>query len=406
MKRSYTGKNFFFLVMVGFVLSNSCRNKHTHPVDLTKQTTADTAFSSVAMPVNSQILASISTITPESGTKIFSIQVNGRIGYDTRNQTLLSSRISGRIEALHVKYNYQPVKKGQLIMEIYSPELAAAQREFLYIVNTADELMINKARQRLLLLGMSESTIKDIIYEKEVLYRIPVYSNANGYIVEKSSANNMPGNVFPANPSTSNEDMGGMNVNAQPSASAAEKSSSDLNTPILLRQGQYVSAGQTMFTIYQSKGVVAEFAFDPLIASKVQKEQKILMSVTGDSKNLVTATIDLIEPVFRNGQSFTMARVYLDGNKFSVGQLLTANIPLIFNGGWWLPKKSVWQTGSRSVVFKKEGATFKPVEVNVVARVNDMVQIKTDIGDWLIASNAQYLIDSEGFINIQANKTN
>ena len=406
MKRNYTDKYFFFLVVVVFVLSNSCKNKQTHSVDLGKQTTADTAFSSVAMPVNSQILASISTIMPESGTKIFSIQVNGRIGYDTRNQTLLSSRISGRIEALYVKYNYQPVKKGQLIMEIYSPELAAAQREFLYIVNTADEVMINKARQRLLLLGMSESSIKDIIYEKEVLYRIPVYSNANGYIVERSFVNNTPGNSSPPNPSPSNEDMSSMNVSAQPSASYAGRSAPELNTPILLRQGQYVSAGQAMFTIYRSKGVIAEFAFGPLIASKVQKGQKILMNVSGESKNLHAVTIDLIEPVFRNGQSFTIGRVYIDGNKFSVGQLLTANIPLIFNGGWWLPKKSVWQTGSRYVVFKKEGASFKPVEVNVIAMVNDMVQIKTDIGDWLVASNAQYLIDSEGFINIQASKTN
>ena len=97
------------------------------------ETAIDSSLKHLLKPVNEQVVSNISVIKPDEGTKIFSMQVQGIITYDTREQTSISSRVSGRIERLLIKYNYQPVKKGQLIMEIYSPDLAAAQRELLFI---------------------------------------------------------------------------------------------------------------------------------------------------------------------------------------------------------------------------------------------------------------------------------
>ena len=93
------------------------------------ETAIDSSLKHLLKPVNEQVVSNISVIKPQGGTKIFSLQVQGIITYDTREQTSISSRVSGRIERLLIKYNYQPIKKGQLIMEIYSPDLAAVHTE-------------------------------------------------------------------------------------------------------------------------------------------------------------------------------------------------------------------------------------------------------------------------------------
>ena len=64
-------------------------------------------------PVNEQVIASMPTIEVESGTRIFSIPVQGVITYDTRKQETVASRVAGRIERMYVKYNFQPIIKGQ-----------------------------------------------------------------------------------------------------------------------------------------------------------------------------------------------------------------------------------------------------------------------------------------------------
>ncbi len=100
------------------------------------ETPIDSGLSHLLKPANERVVSNITTIKPERGTKIFSMQVQGSITYDTRDQTSIASRVSGRIERLLIKYNYQPIRKGELIMEIYSPDLAGrSKRVIVYLSN-------------------------------------------------------------------------------------------------------------------------------------------------------------------------------------------------------------------------------------------------------------------------------
>ncbi|SHN40742.1 efflux RND transporter periplasmic adaptor subunit [Chitinophaga sp. CF418] len=367
--------------------------------DANKELVVDSSIAGLTQPVNERVIASIPAITAESGTRIYSSEVNGIITYDTRHQTSISSRVGGRVERLLIKYNYQPVRKGQLIMEIYSPDLAAAQRELLYVARNSPE-MLPAAKQRLQLLGMQPAQIAQVLQSSNVLYRVPVYSNSDGYILEKSAQAQAltPAAITPA--ATSGDGMGGMQGGGTTQTAA---SSVAVASPVLLREGQYVNAGQSLFTIYQATGLVAEFAFPPQLAARIRKGQQLLFYPGNNRKAMQTGNIGLIEPVFRNGQNFTLARVYLQDNHFQVGALLTANIPLIYTNGWWLPKKAVWRLGNRSVVFKQEHSTYVPVEITPGAETKDMIQITTDISTWKVAANASYLVDSESFIEIKKN---
>ena len=363
------------------------------------ETPIDSGLAHLLKPVNEQVVSTISTIKPEYTAKILTSNVQGMITYDSRSQVSLSSRVGGRIERLLIKYNYQPVKKGQLILEIYSPDLAAAQRELLFIYQTdKNSDMLQRAKQRLRLLGMQEHQISHVLNSGKILYRIPVYSNASGYILEKSiTSNPLPGGTGGGqNQASSLADemgMGGSGGQSSPGSSGAAGSP----TPVLLREGQYVQAGQTLFTIYNQNNLVADFALNASLASRIKKGQKLIFHRTVDKSTLFTGTIGLINPALNSGSSFTSARVYLKDKDLEPGQLITAEIPL-FSRGWWLPQKSVLSLGSRSIVFKKRQEVFIPVEVKTLLISEGWVLVEGDVGDWDVASNASFMVDSESFI--------
>ncbi|RBL91093.1 efflux RND transporter periplasmic adaptor subunit [Chitinophaga flava] len=393
MKNSYI-VNIIPAMAVAILALAACKSKtaHTHSAGHAQGT--DSSVAALTQPVNARVIATIPVIKAESGTRIYTSEVSGVITYDTRRQTSIASRVGGRIERLLIKYNYQPVKQGQLIMEIYSPELAAAQRELLLVARQGDQLL-SAARQRLQLLGMQTAQIDQVLRTGNILYRIPVYSNSNGYILEKTSSASTTAPAPAAAPA--GDGMNSMGGGSAPSAAPATATAA-ATTPVMLREGQYVSAGQSLFTIYQADNLVAEFSFPSQLASRLKLQQQLLFYPTHDKAAMQPGTIGLIEPVFRNGQNFTLVRVYLGSHHFRAGQLLTGHIPLVYNEGWWLPKKAIYHSGNNTMVFRKTQGAFVPVTVETGATVAEMVQIKTPIADWEIASNAAYLVDSESFI--------
>lgn len=361
------------------------------------ETAIDSDLKDLLRPVNEQVVSNVSTIKPESGTKIFSVQVQGSIAYDTRDQTSIASRVSGRVEHLLIKYNYQPVKKAQLIMEIYSPDLAAAQRELLFIYQSdKNDNMMQKAKERLLLLGMQQGQIQQILKTGKILYRIPVYSNASGYILDKSAVRITSAASTGISTPAADDGMGSMGSDGSTPSSSNNVSTASAS-PILIREGQYVGAGESLFTIYTNKNLIAEFALDPSAASQIKKGQKLVFHESSDKQKVYTGTIGLIQPVFKTGSNFTQVRVYLNNNQFQIGKLVTATIPIV-NKGWWVPQSAVLNLGNKSVIFKKEQDVFIPKEIKTKMTTSGMVLIEQDISDWNIASNAAYMVDSESFI--------
>ena len=439
MKRNYSGKLYIPLLLL--LLLFSCKGKkethsitaaHTHseeskytcpmhpqivqnqsgkcpicgmdlvPVSSSNELHLDSSILPLLKPVNEQVVSTISTITPESGSRVFSLPIEGIVTYDTRKQASISSRVAGRIERMYIKYNYQPVRKGQLIMEIYSPDLAAAQRELIYLSKSDDDTsLLQRAKQKLSLLGLQPAQINQVIKSGKPLYRVPVYSTVGGYIVEKNAA---AGNAMASSVAASANGMGAMGKDA--SVSNATATQQAINpSPVLIREGQYVGTGETVFTIYKDNSMVAEFSFAPAIAATLQREQKFLYHDLTHPDNIKTGSIDLIEPTQKNGKSFTVARVYLHNTDLKPGQLLAANIPVVRNAAYWLPQNAVLQLGTKAVVFKKENGVFIPKQVQTGINVNGMVEIKDSVGNWQVAKNAGFLVDSESFIRLTSNES-
>ncbi|WP_316818492.1 efflux RND transporter periplasmic adaptor subunit [Pedobacter nyackensis] len=390
------------ILMIGVLVISSCNGKkgnnnagHDDPGALN----IDSNLAHLLKPSNEQVVSKLPLIKAEYGTKILMEEAQGIISYDTRNQVSIASRVSGRVERLLIKYNYQPVRKGQLIMEIYSPDLAAAQQELLFLKSSeTDQMLLQKAKQRLMLLGMTADAVNRVLKTGKVNYRIPVYSNADGYILEQSVASSATAAPTAAAPAASGGDgMSGMG-GASASPSAAAPAAAPVSSPVMLREGQYVSAGQSLFTIYNADRLIAEFSFKPALAMQIKKGDKFVFYKTADKSTMQSATIGMIQPVFKDGVNFTIARVYLSKPNFRVGELLTARIPVLLSASWWLPESALVSLGNQTVLFKKEGNVVIPKSVKTGVILGGMVQVKEDISNWEVSGNAAYLVDSESFI--------
>src|SRR5690554_809754 len=237
MKKNYLGSFFTFLCII--FLASSCKQKVTeHTVLHSGEELSDDIKKSIQL-VNGKIVSQAPVIYADSGSKVLELEIQGRIVYDTREKTMISSRVAGRIEKLNIKYNYQPVRKGELIMEVYSPDLVAAQRELLFLQNRDSGDVKSSAMKKLLYLGMSQTQIDKMLKSGVPQYRVGIYSPVNGFVVEK------------------------------------EPSSMDETSTIMVREGQYLNAGESVFTIYGNSGLVAEFSLDPQNASLIKKDQRI-----------------------------------------------------------------------------------------------------------------------------------
>ena len=404
MKRNYIVK--LLLLLLFAVSVAACKRKSGQQHDAAAATSAeDTSVTSLLKPANAQVLARTPLIQAKKGSRLYVREVQGRISYDTRNQVVLASRVAGRIEKLYIKYNYQAVKKGQLIMELYAPDLAAAQRELLLIQQHGNEAgMLEPAKRRLQLLGMDMAQINKVLRTGQVAYRIPVYSNATGFILEKGMS--LPD--ISATATAGNAGGGGMsgmdnNAAATPMPSTSGQSAQQ-NTPVLLREGQYLNAGQQVFSIYQTGNLLAEFSLTPDVASKINKKEKVLIQRLADASTSISGRIGMIQPVLNAGENFVLARVYLQKSGLQPGELVTGKFPFLARDSYWLPQAAVLSLGNETVVFKKEGKVFIPTKVKTGVLQNKEVQVLDEIGDWQLAANAQYLVDSESFIRTAKNQ--
>ena len=110
------------------------------------------------------------------------IETVGYVGYDEDTVQHVHTRVDGWIEKLATKATGDPVKKGQLLFELYSPTLVNAQEEYLTALRSSNKLLLGASKDRLIALGVGNSEIARLTKERTVHQRIRVYAEADGVI--------------------------------------------------------------------------------------------------------------------------------------------------------------------------------------------------------------------------------
>lgn len=162
------------------------------PVEKKKATDADAIMLS-----EQQIqLGNIQVDTIGKGTIGNETVLTATLSIDETKSTTVSARISGRIEKLYFKQEGDYIQKGAKLYDLYSEELNNAKQEYLLALekqrvldNSIIDLkqLVQSARTKLLLWGMSEAQISELERAKKVSILTSFYSSASGYVTALES---------------------------------------------------------------------------------------------------------------------------------------------------------------------------------------------------------------------------
>ncbi|HEX3777664.1 MAG TPA: efflux RND transporter periplasmic adaptor subunit, partial [Polyangiaceae bacterium] len=129
-------------------------------------------------------------------TSVFS--ATGRVAYDESSLSEVNLKVRGWITKLAANETGQRVKRGQTLFWLYSPDLYAAEQDFLLANRGASALgsaadaaphsdaVASAARKRLELLGLSAAQVDAVAAQGEPLESIAVPAPASGFVIEKN----------------------------------------------------------------------------------------------------------------------------------------------------------------------------------------------------------------------------
>lgn len=327
-------------------------------------------------PANGFVVSSIPVTTIQPGSDTIQTEALGTIAYDTRMIGNISARVSGRIEKLYLRYNFQDVTAGQKVMDIYSPELMTDQQNLLFLLKNdpTNTTLINAAKERLLLLGVTTPQLQQVIQTGKSLTAVSIYSNYSGHIHDPAK------NMAPS-----------------------EMGNSLVTRELDVREGMYVQQGQPVFSVYNAHHLWALLNIYTDRQSFVKAGNKVqIIPETAPEKSFI-ATIDFIEPVIRKENKTITARVFFDNSTLHipVGSQVKALIRGNAVNANWLPKDAIISLGLDKIVFLRSAGGFKAHKVETGLANNNKIEILKGLSVTdSVAKNAQYLADSESFIKV------
>lgn len=375
---------------------------HNH--NATATGSADSSLQQVVYAANKVVLSDQATVTARFADTTIRITSSGYISWDPRRNKKVPVRTGGRVERLYVKYNYQYIRSGQRIIDIYSPELNTYAAEYLHHLSTpGDEMLLIKSREKLRLLGITELQLRELDRDGFIGSSIPVFSRSAGYVIfEENSGSEVSG--MQANNSGSGSAMGtgamGGNANTgriYPGATAG----------LQLREGMYVNRNQTLFYVNDFLSVWGLLSFDQSVQPLLKKGMTVIVKSELLTRPL-RVPVAFIEPAFRSDeQKFMQVRVHLPNRErqLKINSLLSAELDITLTKQLIIPSSAVFSLGKRKIVWVKTGTTpnrkniftARDVKITLVNKNVTVVIAGLKEGEQL-AADAGYLLDSQSLI--------
>lgn len=285
-----------------------------------------------------------------------SIEAVGNVAYNERESAVVQARSNGFVERLYARASLDPVRKGQALAELYVPDWVAAQEEYLSVrrmQGTRMEALVDGARQRMRLAGMSEEQIRTIESTGKVHPRLTITAPMAGVIAELGAREGMT--VMPGAMLFRISGLDTVWVNAELRESEAAQ----------VRPGTIVEARAAALPERVFKGKVSA----------------ILPEVNATTRTL-KARVELANP----------------GTALKPGMFVTVDFtPSARRETLVVPSEAVIRTGTRAVVIVAQGeGKFAPAEVETGVEANGETEIRKGVeaGEKVVLSG-QFLIDSE-----------
>ncbi len=167
---------------------------------------APSGFSDIRIdPARTQLIG-LSSAKVERKIIGATIRTTGRVSWDETSTHHVHAKYEAYVEELHADYTGRLVHRGEKLVELYSPELLAAQEELLVALRAKKSFsaagtlpavqaggadLVASSRERLRLLDVSEREIDEIVRSGKARRTITLHSPITGFVVGKSAVHGM-----------------------------------------------------------------------------------------------------------------------------------------------------------------------------------------------------------------------
>ncbi len=296
------------------------------------------------------------------------IDAFGRVEQPEAQLAAVSSRIGGRVDKLYVQYTGEKVKSGQPVADIYSPEVATALEEYRLAVENRNGLLHSDEYAR----AQADALVK------ASQHRLELWGISNKRM-DAPATDGVPH----------------VTISAYASGTVVDRK---------VTQGQYVNAGDTLFTVADLSQVwiKADVYEDQL--PQIHPGQTV--EITGESlpNQKLHGHVDFIEPS-ANAQTRTVpvhVHVSNPGMRLLPGMFVNATfVSRAVQASVVIPRSAVLDTGTRKIVYvARPNGVFEAREVTVGAPSEDLFPVTTGLttGDKVVL-NGNFLIDSQAHLS-------
>jgi membrane fusion protein, copper/silver efflux system len=368
-------------VVVVIVISTLTVKKSGHTIyssnDSAKGSTTTTQMND--MPGMSSTSAGVVALTPKQiqqlgvtfGTvalRPLSNEVR-TVGTVVVNETRLAKvtpKFSGYVEKLFVNFVGQPVRRGEPLAAIFSPDLVAAEQELLVSARLSRTIgassvpgvsgsstdLLAAAKERLRLWDVSDAQINEVLRTGRPMRTVTLSAPASGFVIGKKVV-----------------------------------------------QGQSIQAGEELYTIADLSDVWVEAQLREEDAGRVGIGAAATLQFTSYPGRPFTGRVTYIDPILGEQARTVKARITVPNSdgRIKPGMYATVILSSSAQSALTVPRSAVVQTGERALVFVDAGNGRLTAQTVRLGRTSgDLVEVLRGLASGQrVVTSAQFLIDSE-----------
>ena len=291
------------------------------------------------------------------------VRAVGRVTYDETRLQDVTLKVKGWVARLDVNATGQAVARGQRLLALYSPELFAAQQEYLLALGQsagsaapdhATSLAAASAK-KLRLLGLTDGQLAEIRRRGRAIEEIPILSPASGFVIAKD-----------------------------------------------IVEGAAVEPGQRLYRIAALDQIWIEAAIYESDLPHVKKGQVARVTLPSTDDREVTGNVATVYPYLDAASRTGKVRIQLPNKDLALKPDMYADVAIDVDLGSRLtvPVSAVVYTGTRRIVFLDlGGGQFRPQEVKLGARAGDLVEVTSGLtAGHAVVTEGNFLIAAESRI--------
>lgn len=312
----------------------------------------------------------VRTAQVQEGSLDLEIRTVGYLAHDDEAVFSVNTKFGGWIEEAHVATVGERVSEGDVLFEIYSPELVTSQWEYISAIEYAERLrqgdahadavrqaesLTAAARERLRSWDMTPRQIAELETTREPSRTVEFVSPVSGFLVDKTGDS---------------------------------------------LEGLRLSPGMTVLKFANHHTLWVEVEFHEHDVRHLREGQRVVVTVDAFPERRWDGTILFFRPAMNQATRTLTAFVKVDNQDLQLRPKMFANVVALVpgtDGAVLVPSDAVLHTGGRSVVIVAEGAgRFTPREVRLGLSAGGRQQVLEGLATGeTIVTTSQFLFDSE-----------